>query len=316
MAITPTDISNSIAKARAAQVQFEEAKTKVEAAKAKAEEAVRKAKAIQQQLVALRALSKVPGGVQGGVAAVVATQVGVLRGKLVSQVQGIVFEMIRKFLKQCPSSTELQKIIKIRNNLLKVLGSFQNRLDTFTSVANTLTTTVTTTKTLIQVITSIPVPTAVPPGAGIPVSILTKYSNVLIGLNKSLDKLTAEALAVTSMISSTKPLVDNLKAKLDLLDITIQNCSLDPSVDIAAILATAQPKGNTGSEGTPNTEYTYRGYTLSILQDIKSSKIAPSRYAVATDSRGIVVLKGPLSFSSSTQVLLDEIKFRIDNKLA
>jgi len=314
--VTTTDISNSIAKARAAQIQFEETKAKVEAVKAKAEEAVKKAKAVQQQLVLLKSLSNAPGGVQGGIAAIVATQVGTLRAKLVSQVQRTVFELIQKFTNQCPSSTELQKIIKIRNNLLKILNSFQSRLDKFASIADTLASVINTTKTLIQVITSIPIPTSVPPGVGIPISILTKYSNVLIGLNKSLDKLTSEALAISSMISSAKPLLDSLKSKLEVLDIVIQNCSLDPNVDIAAILSTAQPKGNTGSEGIPNASYEYKGYVLSILQDIKSSKIAPSRYAIATDSRGIVVLKGPLSFSSSTQVLLEEIKFRIDNKLA
>ena len=65
-----------------------------------------------------------------------------------------------------------------------------------------------------------------------------------------------------------------------------------------------------------NSNYSYKGYTLAILQDIATSKIAPRRYAIASDIRGVVIFKGPLSFSSSTQVLLDEIKFRIDNKLA
>ena len=56
-------------------------------------------------------------------------------------------------------------------------------------------------------------------------------------------------------------------------------------------------------------------YKLEILTAPDSPAIAPKRFAVAKDSQGVVVLRGPKSFSSSTQVLLNEIKFRIDNQL-
>ena len=56
-------------------------------------------------------------------------------------------------------------------------------------------------------------------------------------------------------------------------------------------------------------------YKLEILTDPQSPSIAPRRFAAAKDSKGVVVLRGPKSFSSSTKVLLDEIKFRIDNQL-
>lgn len=56
-------------------------------------------------------------------------------------------------------------------------------------------------------------------------------------------------------------------------------------------------------------------YKLEILIDPDSPDIAPRRFAVAKDSQGVVVLRGPKSFSSSVEILLDEIKFRIDNQL-
>jgi len=56
-------------------------------------------------------------------------------------------------------------------------------------------------------------------------------------------------------------------------------------------------------------------YKLEIIIDPESPQIAPRRFAVAKNKDGIVVLKGQKSFSSSTQILLDEIKFRIDNQL-
>jgi len=56
-------------------------------------------------------------------------------------------------------------------------------------------------------------------------------------------------------------------------------------------------------------------FKLEIRLDPDSPTIAPKRFAVAKNLEEIVVLRGPKSFSSSTQVLLDEIKFRIDNQL-
>ena len=56
-------------------------------------------------------------------------------------------------------------------------------------------------------------------------------------------------------------------------------------------------------------------YNLEILQDPESPSIAPRRFAIAKNPAGIAVLRGPKSFSSSVDILLDEIKFRIDNQL-
>ena len=56
-------------------------------------------------------------------------------------------------------------------------------------------------------------------------------------------------------------------------------------------------------------------YRLYIIPDENSPSIAPRSYAIAKDPSGVTVLKGPKSFSSDVDVLLDEIKFRIDNQL-
>ena len=64
---------------------------------------------------------------------------------------------------------------------------------------------------------------------------------------------------------------------------------------------------HTGPDGTV--------YKLDILTDPESPSIAPRRYAVALNPQGIEVLKGAKSFASETDVLLDEVKFRIDNQL-
>jgi hypothetical protein len=56
-------------------------------------------------------------------------------------------------------------------------------------------------------------------------------------------------------------------------------------------------------------------YELEIVKDPDSPSIAPRHFAVARDPQNVIVMRGQKSFSSSVDVLLDEIKFRIDNQL-
>lgn len=252
-----------------------------------------------------------------GISQAVARQIGTIQGKLVTQVQGEVLKILKKFSSECPDTKELEKIIKTRNTLLRHISSFQKRIDKFSTTATKLDSTASTIRSAITIITAIPIPTAIilpsAGGVGIPISILTKYSNALIRLNKTLDELIGDSAAIKSIVAGASGQLSNLQNRLKSIDAAIERCSKEGTAgDLSAIVLTAQPLGNTGSEGIPDDSYLYKGYVLGIVQDPDSPKIAPKRFATATDNRGIVVLRGQSSFSSSTQVLLDEIKFRID----
>lgn len=70
-------------------------------------------------------------------------------------------------------------------------------------------------------------------------------------------------------------------------------------------------KGNNYYHRGPNGDL----YELAIIEDKDSPSFAKKRYAVAKAPSGVVVLKGQASFSADTDILLEEIKFRIDNQL-
>lgn len=259
------------------------------------------------------------------VSGIIARQVGSIQGKVSAQVQGRVLDILSKFSSQCPTGPEIQRIITQRNNLLNTINSFERRINALRATANRFNGVISTVRVAIQVIKSIPLPTAIIPpmsgGIGIPINILTKYSDALIRLNKFLDALEADKEGVLGIINSASSTLATLKQRLNAIDLAIQECS-KTSPDLINILAEAQPKSNTGSEGTPTNNsgtpdprFEYKGYKLEIIEDPNSPKIAPKRYAIAKDKRGIIVLRGQPSFSSSTNVLLDEIKFRIDNQL-
>ena len=47
-----------------------------------------------------------------------------------------------------------------------------------------------------------------------------------------------------------------------------------------------------------------------------AKQFAKKHYAVAENEEGSIVIRGESSFSSDVNVLLDEIKFRIDSQLS
>jgi hypothetical protein len=264
--------------------------------------------------------------------AIIAAQVGSIQGKLESQVEDRVLDILSKFTSECPNGNQIQKIIKIKNNLLKNINAFERRLQKLRSVANKLDASIRAARVTIEFIKRIPTPTVLTfiPGQtggivqGVPFSTLTKLSDRLIKLNKLLDALEGDKTGVLGIINSASSTLTGLKQRLESIDLAIQECSND-SDELSQIVKAAQPPQNTGSEGAPKTtvgsttvddsQYQYKGYKLEIVNDPNSPAIAPKRYATAKDKTGVIVLYGPSSFSSDTQILLDEIKFRIDNQL-
>lgn len=110
---------------------------------------------------------------------------------------------------------------------------------------------------------------------------------------------------------------DELLKNLD----KIQGSRLPQSVkdNIQALLDSF--KSSTKQERDESPDFYHTGpdginYKLEIKPDPNSPQIAPRRYAVGINPEGVEVYKGQKSFSSSTKVLLDEIKFRIDNQLS
>lgn len=312
-------VESNIIKARKAKEDFDKAKVKVEEAKAKLIAAKKRADEVRKTVDELNRAYKA-GGLTAGLSGIVASQIGKLKGKVVAQIQSRVLQELRKFSNQCPDQKSLERTIRLRNNLLQQLSAIEKRVTGFRSVASSLNGTIQGLKVSIQVIKNISTPTAIIPpqagGLGVPMGVLNRYSDTLVRLNTLLDKFSNESKAVTSVVDSALPTIQTVKSKLQLLDVSIEACAKSAGAqELVNLMSVAQPSTNTGTEGSPGDEYSYKGYTLVIIQDPNSPKIAPKRYVVVKNNKGAVVLQGPSSFSSSTQVLLDEIRFKVDNQL-
>jgi len=112
---------------------------------------------------------------------------------------------------------------------------------------------------------------------------------------------------------SVKKLLDSVKG--------IQDSNLDKEVkDLIKSLIDQFNDLNDGSI-KDNSKFFHTGpdgtvYELKIKIDPSAPPIAPRRFAVAINPDNVEMFVGPKSFASDVEVLLNEIKFRIDNQLS
>ncbi len=112
-------------------------------------------------------------------------------------------------------------------------------------------------------------------------------------------------------------------------------------IQIKELLSKIQTSELPNSEGVSEEEFTFRNsrgnvYTLEIvnvteierlvpgqgngldqeIEKVKVEYIAPKRYAQARNTNGNIVARGPASFSADVQILLDEVKFKLESQFA
>lgn len=265
---------------------------------------------------------------------IVANQLGNIQGQVEARIITEAVKLTEQFASGCPNQDKLIKIIKARNNLLKSLNNFQRLANRLGSIPSKLRPAISSAKTIIRIIKRNPTPLAigVKPAKDFgglisarSAGFVTSQADRLVKVNLLLDALEGDLSAVTSLLKGINPTLNNLRQVLDNVNISIQDCVdnlTEQDADSAKELINAvRPLENTGSEGTPDESFEYvaangRPYFLSIENFRSDTDIAQRRVAIAKDLTGATVLKGSPSFSSDTQILLEELKFRLDNQLA
>ena len=105
----------------------------------------------------------------------------------------------------------LNSTIVTKNELQGALNQVRGPLDKVENLTTTLAVVVNGLKIAITVIKNIPIPTSVPPGAGIPVNVITRFSNSLDTLSTVVDKTQGPITAIAVVI----PILNNILAQLN-----------------------------------------------------------------------------------------------------
>lgn len=242
--------------------------------------------------------------------------------------------LFKKFDNGCPTPPELGSIIRKRNNVAKALNNVGKFIEGFNKTTQTLTGALNTFSQILQagravlnradqaiiaaIASGLGIPTIIPPAN----KVVDKVKEVLYertntkGQPRNVQSLTNQALKVSSQLSFAVGIVNSIvvkaKIKLKSLDALIQNCS-ERQVDLEQISSFINSISSEQIEELQTVETSYKNFTFEIKeQEGQSFQSYPKRYAVAIDVNGVIVLESERSFTSTPQILIEELKFIID----
>lgn len=208
----------------------------------------------------------------------------------------------------CPTEAEIKKIKDRRNKLVRQLNQIYKMLNTALVIAGVIGGLATILLIASAIIKSLPIPTSVPPGVGIPTSIIFKFQESVTKLEKLSKTLLSLVLGISAALLVLLALLKSILQLLAILDTQIERCSNTEGLEAVGFTLEPEEEEDNGA-GNSNL---VNGFLLGTVPDNKG--IVGSlqrRYATATDSLGVVVLKGEPSFSATDQILIDELAFYI-----
>lgn len=257
-------------------------------------------------------------------------------------------------------------IIQQKNSLQGALGTITQPLNTLENTTNTIQGVTTGLKTAVKVIKAIPIPTSVPPGVGIPVNVITKFSDSLDNLRIVINKFEGPLKVIPSSTTQINNILIPIVGKLQEFDTLFEkilniiafirlllkypnitqsdigqiqqdmSISLQQSLSLSGISTSNNLLNVVGDKDlldqldpNSNNPLFYKGFRLTIEFDSSNTFKFPARRIKAENPSGTKLYSTPpdqgsgevntsstYSFSSSTNVLIAEVKFNIDQYLA
>ena len=229
--------------------------------------------------------------------------------------------------KTCPTPESLENVIRTRNRVVRQLNQLFKSITINTALALAFTALANVLRGVRLALDAIPAPQAVgvPPAkdfGGLIFAQPYSFTAKLQHINDELEKLEeankgtsrATLVSLIFLIAGVTTVILILKS----IDQMAQECAEENGVENLELEAINQELLDLAEEeeedGNPIIGNT-NGFFLSVETDNKNPVgTLKRRFAVAKDSRGITLLKGEPSFSSSDQILIDELVFYIQQK--
>jgi len=194
-----------------------------------------------------------------------------------------------------------------RDNAIKIISDNEAKITKIRDQIAKISTYITIFNLIITIISSIPIPTSVPPGVGIPVNLIIKLVKILDKANRVLLSLSALIPILISTLEKAIEILQDLKAQL--LNINGELEAASTSNILGTELLSNSNEGNNGSFPTE-----YRGFKFALREGKLNVRGFKQRYAVAIDTNNVEVLKSELSFTLDPNDLIDQLKIIIDRE--
>ena len=227
---------------------------------------------------------------------------------------------------QCPSPEVSQKIINRVQNLARIINQVKNKLTEFQTIVNITSALLNVLSRIVDILKRVIVASgpAVAAAAAAPITAgIAALLNKIIGTAdrlivkyepriEALDKSTcAAAKSITFVVANVNVVDAFIRVVDELLRRCIQDLA-DSDNPLSRSIASALTPISGGTFASR--EVAYRGYKIEIRVK-ESTNTLKQRYAVGIDANEVVAIQGPLSYSADAEILIEELKHRIDTYL-
>jgi hypothetical protein len=228
-----------------------------------------------------------------------------------------------KYPDTCLQSTELNKLIKLRNTLVVTLNTTSKTIQLLALPLRTLSTAVTIASTTLSTAKAIRLASnvalaAIPP-PGVPgtlpaaINILKDVEDPLSG---KINGIKNKVNAISNILDFVNTILVGIIALLKSLDVYFKRCApnevLTPISDSLIEIENQYTQAQANAVADNTLSPVYQGFTLGIVEEQFSPTVKRIK-AVARNKDGIILLQTPLSFTSSPQILIQQLKLIIDN---
>ena len=221
-------------------------------------------------------------------------------------------DQVNVYIEQANTPETIAIATNLRNNAVTLINSSIRKLDNLQKAISQIATYVAIFTAIVAVLSAIPIPTSVPPGIGIPVSLITR---IVKSLNRA--AILIASISVVASIAST--ILENEIIKLnDLIErLKAVNVLLEGQANLNLNEQQLADLSNTFLPVTDGEFPPYKGFKFKIkTEENKTFEVKGNkrRYAVAIDRDGVEVLKSDFSFTLDPNDLIDQLKLVIDQR--
>lgn len=221
----------------------------------------------------------------------------------------------------CPDSKTLEQVYTIRNNIVQQLNIVSKYLTITQKSLNILSDllkgqiNVVKALALIRTTTSIGAK-ALTPLPGPVASILSDVESLRLSLtfdlegNPKLEKIKQTVSQGEQYLTQASVVLAKVQQVIQIIDILLKKCQPNLLESLSEDTNTVTALGNQPS--TP-TNQLYKGFVLETEVKPFSSTVNQTR-AIAKNSQGIILLTTPYSFTTKPELLISELKFKIDSE--
>lgn len=250
---------------------------------------------------------------------VVAQQLGALEGQLRAYAIGTLNDIVNTKLNNvCPPQPELLSIMRVLDNIQNVMTKYQRQVQKYNTLITKLDRVIETTTVAVRLLRVVPIPTAVA-GVGVPIGLTNRYSEKLIELSDFLEKLNNDKKSIVEIIKSSNIDFSRIQSTLNLARSRADKCLKDGTSTLETSNLNNQLRSSNDSlVGADSSIYTLnngRQVKVEIKTIEDPSYPVKRRFAEATNLDQVVLLRGEPSYSSNTNILIEEVLFKLENQL-